>query len=270
MIPKKIHYCWFGKGEKPELAKQCIESWKKHLPDYEIKEWNEENFNIDSNIYCKEAYQVKKYAFVTDYVRLYALYKEGGIYMDTDVEVVKNLDVFLKHPAFSGFENNNKVPTGIMASQKNNKWIKDLLKYYDNKQFIKEDGTYDLTTNVETISKISIDKYGLKPNNSYQELKKQIVFYPHDWFCPKDWNTGNIIMTENTHTIHHFSGSWHSKKDKKQIQKKKKLINKFGEKKGLVKYEKYLKHQKILNYFTYHIKIIKNPRLFIKRVRRKK
>ena len=108
MIPKIIHYCWFGGGDKPELAVKCIESWKKYLSDYEIKEWNEENFDITQNQYVREAYENRKFAFVTDYVRLYAIYTEGGVYMDTDVEVIGSYDLFLHHHAFSGFETDGK------------------------------------------------------------------------------------------------------------------------------------------------------------------
>lgn len=152
MIPKKIHYCWFGRGQMPELAKKCIESWKKYLPDYEIKEWNEDNFDLNAYPYVREAYDNRKFAFVTDVVRLYALYTEGGIYMDTDVEVLKSLDGFLHHVAFSGFEDDHNIPSGIMASEKGGKWAKDNLDYYVGKHFIKEDGSLDLTTNVITIT----------------------------------------------------------------------------------------------------------------------
>ena len=162
MIPKKIHYCWFGRGEKNKLYLSCIESWKKHFPDFEIIEWNEDNFDVNCNDYVREAYESKKYAFVTDYVRLYVLYNYGGIYMDTDVEVLKPLDPFLEHPAFSGFENNDSVPTGIMAARKKNKWIKDLLNEYNDLKFIKEDGSLDLTTNVVRITELSMKKYGLE------------------------------------------------------------------------------------------------------------
>ena len=127
MIPKKIHYCWFGRNPLPESAQKCIASWRKYLPDYEIKEWNEDNFDINVNLYVKQAYESRKFAFVTDYVRLYALASEGGVYMDTDVEVLKTFDPFLHHHAFSGFENNNYVPTGMMASEKNGKWVTELL-----------------------------------------------------------------------------------------------------------------------------------------------
>ena len=118
MIPKIIHYCWFGRGEKPSQAQMCIESWKKILPEYQLKEWNEDNFDINQNRYVREAYENRKFAFVTDYVRLYALYNEGGVYMDTDVEVLGSYDSFLHHHAFSGFETDGNVPTGMMAAEK--------------------------------------------------------------------------------------------------------------------------------------------------------
>lgn len=264
-IPKKIHYCWFGRGEKPELAIKCIESWKKFLPDYEIIEWNEDNFDVNMNRYVKEAYENKKFAFVTDFVRLYVLYNYGGIYMDTDVEVLKPLDIFLKHPAFSGFENNNFIPTGIMASKKNNKWVKLLLDDYNDISFVKEDGTFDLTTNVIRISNTTQKNYALKLDNTYQDLG-DVVFYPHDYFCPKDWDTGDIYLTENTYTIHHFSGSWHTKKEKKQLAKKQDLIDKYGKDEGIERYKKYLNRQKYLNYLTYPFKAIKNPKKAIKRL----
>lgn len=217
MIPKVIHYCWFGRGQMPALAIKCIESWKKYLPDYEIKEWNEDNFNLDMYPYVREAYDNRKFAFVTDVVRLYALYTEGGIYMDTDVEVLKSLDPFLNHIAFSGFEDNEHIPTGIMASVKGGKWAKDNLAYYDNRYFIKEDGTMDLTTNVITLTSYMLP-LGLKQNNTYQDFLGLITFYPKDYFCPKSYEDGKIYLTDNTVTIHHFAGSWHSTKDKIRLR----------------------------------------------------
>ena len=148
-IPKKIHYCWFGNNELPEEQKKYIETWKKHCPDYEIKEWNEKNFDINSNKYVKEAYEAKKFAFVSDYVRLHALYNEGGIYMDTDIEVLKSFDVFLKHTAFIGFEDLKHIGTGVIGAEKGNKWIRLLLKDYDNISFYTKNGEIDLTTNRE-------------------------------------------------------------------------------------------------------------------------
>lgn len=264
-IPKKIHYCWFGRGEKNALMNKCINSWKENLSDYEIIEWNEDNFDVNCNKYVKEAYEHKKYAFVTDFVRLYVLYNYGGVYMDTDVEVIKRIDHFLKHSAFSGFESNNYIPTGIMGAKKGNKWIKVLLDEYKDLAFVKNDGTFDLTTNVTRITKTTIERYKLTPNDKFQDLK-DVVFYPHDYFCPKDWVSGKIQITDNTYTIHHFNGSWHSKKEKKQNSKRIKYIDNYGEEKGKLKYEKYLKRQKILSILSYPFKAISNPKKAFNRI----
>lgn len=210
MIPKIIHYCWFGRGEMTELAKKCIDSWHKILPEYEIKEWNEDNFDLDSYPYAREAYDSRKFAFVTDVVRLYALYTEGGIYMDTDVEVLKPLDQFLHHVAFSGYENATMVPTGIMASEKGSKWAKDNLDYYKGKHFLKPDGTFNMVTNVITITNY-MKPLGLRGDNTYQDFPGLIAIYPKDYFCPKSQDDGKIYLTENTVTIHHYAQSWESK-----------------------------------------------------------
>lgn len=207
MIPKKIHYCWFGRGKMPELALKCIESWKKYLPDYELKEWNEDNFNMDLYPYVREAYEKRKFAFVTDVVRLFALYTEGGIYMDTDVEVLRNLDCFLVHTAFSGFEDDENISTGIMASERGGKWVKENLSYYNNRHFIKQDGSLDITTNVVTITNYMIP-LGLQRNNTYQDFPGLITLYPKDYFCPKSHVDEKLYLTKNSYTIHHFSGSW--------------------------------------------------------------
>lgn len=213
MIPKIIHYCWFGRGQMPKDALDCISSWKKHLPNYELKLWNEDNFDINSHPYVKEAYNSRKFAFVTDYVRLYALYNEGGIYMDTDVEVLKPLDRFLHHIAFSGFENEESILTGIMASEKGGQWAKENLDCYTDLRFIKSNGEFDLTTNVVRITNHLLE-YGLKRNNTFQEFDNLITIYPKDYFCPKPQKTGKIHLTDNTYTIHHFAGSWSPKSTK--------------------------------------------------------
>lgn len=208
MIPKKIHYCWFGKGKKPELAEKCIASWKKYLPEYEFKEWNEDNFNLDLYPYVRQAYDARKFAFVTDVVRLYALYNEGGIYMDTDVEVLKPLDSLLDFEAVSGFESPTQIPTGLMAAQKKFSLFGALLAEYNGINFIKSDGSYDMTTNVERITKYCLTK-GLVLNNKYQIIDG-FTLLPSDYLCPKSCVTGEINLTNNTITIHHFSGSWAS------------------------------------------------------------
>lgn len=212
MIPKIIHYCWFGGQELPELALKCIKSWKKYLPEYEIMRWDESSFDIESNQYVKEAYDNKKYAFVTDYVRLFVMYTYGGIYMDTDVEVKKPLDAFLSNKAFSGFESYHDVPTGIMASEKGFVGMKELLSYYDNAHFVKEDGSLDTTTNVSIITNYYTAR-GLKRNNTYQVIEG-FAFYPRVYFCP---NKDDIeCYMNNIYTIHHMAGSWLSVEEKKK------------------------------------------------------
>lgn len=213
MIPKIIHYCWFGGKPLPEDAKKFIASWVKYCPDYTIKEWNESNFDLDLYPYVREAYNSKKYAFVTDVVRLYALYHEGGIYMDTDVEVLSPLDQFLQHHAFSGFESPQRVPTGIMASEKGGRWAKENLDYYNNRHFIKPDSSFDLTTNVDTITDYMV-KHGLVLNNQYQDIPGLFTMYPSDYFCPKSLKDGKIRLTNRSVTIHHFNGSWHTPYEK--------------------------------------------------------
>ena len=218
MIPKIIHYCWFGGKPLPEDAKKYIESWEKYCPDYKICRWDESTFDINEIPYVKEAYEAKKWAFITDYVRLYVLKNIGGIYMDTDVEVIKNLDCFLNEKGFSGFEKIDAVPTGIMAAEKNHPFITELLHDYDNLHFLKDDGTLDLTTNVVRITNIA-KKYGLKLNNEKQTING-FTFYPKEFFCPKSSRTLEIKLTNNTYTIHHFAGSWNTENKLRILVKK--------------------------------------------------
>ena len=206
MIPKKIHYCWFGGNPLPELARKCIASWRKYLPEYEIKEWNETTFDIHSNAYVEEAYEARKYAFVTDYVRLYALYHEGGIYMDTDVEVLKPLDDLLGYEAVSGFETETQIQTSLMASLEGHTFIKELLADYDVIHFKRADGTLDMTTNVRRITDHCL-RYGLQLNNKQQTVNG-FTLLPKDYLCPKSVDTGKVHLTKNSYTIHHFAGSW--------------------------------------------------------------
>ena len=227
MIPKIIHYCWFGGKPLPLLAQKCIESWKKYCPDYKLKLWNEESFDIHCNDYVKEAYEAKKYAFVTDYVRLWAIYTYGGIYMDTDVEVLKPLDCFLYHPAFSGFESEKAAPTGIMASEKGGQWAERELKHYNNIHFYNTDGSLNLTTNVEIITN-NLVKDGFILNNCFQEIKGMCI-YPMEYFCPKSYKTGLLNITPNTYCIHHYDASWYSPAARRRMKWKHQLISLIGE-----------------------------------------
>lgn len=213
MIPKVIHYCWFGLGEMPQLAEDCIASWHKYMPDWEYKLWNEDNFDVQSVPYVKEAYESRKFAFVTDYVRLWALYSEGGVYMDTDVEILKPLDELLQLDAFTGYEGSKYRPpvTGLMASIAQGEWVKEQLDAYNGVHFIKEDGDMDLTTNTVRISAI-MRANGFVQDGKYQVYKGMHIF-PADYFCPRQ-TTGEFLLTENTYCDHHFLGSWNAQKTK--------------------------------------------------------
>ncbi len=206
MIPKIIHYCWFGGKPLPALAEKCLKSWKKYCPDYEIKRWDETNFDIHICRYVKEAYETKKYAFVTDFVRLWALIKFGGIYMDTDVEVIKPLDSILNYHAISGFEDEHSIPTGLMGAEPNFPLFQEFLQQYNDIPFVLANKTYDMTTNVVRITNTCM-KYGLRRDNTLQTIQGFTVF-PKDYFCPKSYVTRKLNITSNTLTIHHFAGSW--------------------------------------------------------------
>ena len=215
MIPKVIHYCWFGGNPLPSLAIKCIKSWKKFCPDYEIIEWNESNFDIDSNEYIKEAYALKKYAFVSDYARFKILYEYGGVYFDTDVELIKPIDEIISKGPFMGCEvslNNCKdvaVAPGLgMASNKNSFIVEELLKGYRERHFI-IDGEMDLTTIVKYTTDV-LKKHGLAPSNNIQKIG-DFYIYPKDYFNPINMSTGEISITDNTISIHHYAASWESK-----------------------------------------------------------
>ena len=203
-MKKVIHCCWFGKGEKNELIKKCMNSWKVSCPEYEIKEWNEENFDIkNSNEYVREAYKMKKWAFVSDYVRLYALYEEGGVYLDTDVEVFDNFDVFFEDKFISGYHSNNAISTSTIISNKENNLVKELLEWYNDKNFIKKDGSCDETTNIDIITSVLVEKYSLSLDGK-EIVNSDIHIYPKNIF------TENILGMKNI-AIHHFNASWISK-----------------------------------------------------------
>ncbi|MEG2119582.1 MAG: glycosyltransferase, partial [Pseudoflavonifractor sp.] len=227
-IPKVIHYCWFGRNPLPEKALVCIASWQKFCPDYEIKQWNEDNFDFSGNRYAREAYEAKKWAFVSDYARLAVLYDHGGIYMDTDVELLKPLDEFLAEDAFSGFESDRYGITGIMAARAGHPWMGAMLNSYTDRPFLGEDGTPDLTTNTESATALMIRDFGFVPGGSDQILRSGIHIYPTDWFCPKDWRDGVICTTGNTHAIHHYAGSWVDHAEQRFTARFKKLIPIFG------------------------------------------
>lgn len=228
MIPKVIHYCWFGKSEKSELVIKCIESWKKYCPDFKIIEWNEETYDVTKNKYMYQAYQMKRWGFVTDYVRLDVVYRYGGIYLDTDVELVRSIDELLETEGFIGFE---KTPGENLASVFVNTGqgfgavafhsaVKEMLDVYDRLIFMKE-GEENLKTcpyyNTEALVKL-----GLKQVNTYQDIDGFRI-YPTDYFCPINWKTQKCEMTQNTYSIHHFNASWLSAKEKRKRKRYRKI-----------------------------------------------
>lgn len=222
-IPKIIHYCWFGRKPKPELAEKCIKSWRKFCPDFEILEWNEENFDVSAAPqYVRQAYESRRWAFVSDFVRLKALTEMGGIYMDTDVEVVKPLDPYLKHQAFAGFERINGVQTGLLACEKGFPLFLDFLKHYDTASFLKEDGSPDITTNVEVLTNLCQSR-GLIFNDKFQVVDG-LAIYPREFFCPVDFETEKLHRTRKTVTIHWFAGSWHTEEELEAMREEKRRL----------------------------------------------
>lgn len=206
-IPKIIHYCWFGKKEKPYIVKKCIKSWKDNLNDYEIIEWNEENFDINCNKFIKEAYEREMYAFVSDYVRVFALYHYGGIYLDTDVEIFKSFDDLLVNDSFWGFEEKNFIATSTIGAKKGNILIKEFLDSYENKSFLKEDGSIDTLTNVAIVSKI-ISDLGVKLDGTFQKVENLAAVYPQEYFSPYDYINCYSKKTDKSYAMHHFYKSW--------------------------------------------------------------
>ena len=218
-IPSKIHYCWFGGKPLPPLAQRCIASWQKFLPGYEIIRWDESNFDINICSYVQEAYQAKKWAFVSDYVRFAVLYKYGGLYFDTDVEIIKPLDIILARGGFMGLETdcNQKItanpglgmavaPGLGMAVAPGLGLYKEILDAYHTRHFIKSDGSLNVTTVVTYTTEI-LKKHGLKNVTGIQHVAG-VNIYPTDYFCPKNYLTGELKITSNTVTVHHFEASW--------------------------------------------------------------
>ena len=214
MIPKIIHYCWFGRNPLPESAIKCINSWKKFFPDYEIKKWNEDNFDVNIIPYTKEAYEAKKYAFVSDYARFVVLEREGGLYFDTDVEVIRPMDDILAKGGFMGIEvpavEDVKLPViapGLgLAVESGNVIYKELLEVYKTFRSKNEDGSLNQKTIGYYTTEI-LEKNGLRATNDIQEVGG-LWIYPKEYFNPLDDNTGILNKTTNTRTIHWYSKTW--------------------------------------------------------------
>lgn len=221
MIPKKIHYCWFGGNPKPKLAKKCFRSWKKYCPGYEIIEWNEGNYDLSAApLYVRQAYEAKKWAFVTDYVRLQAVYEQGGIYLDTDVELRNSLDPLLINRAYFGFEDGMYVNTGVgFGAEQGHPILWEMMEDYRDIPFICEDGSFDLTPCPNRNTEAFL-RNGLQQDNSMQMLEGDVRILPSDYLNPKQWKTGEILITKNTISIHHFGASWYTPEMRRKLKEK--------------------------------------------------
>lgn len=212
-IPKIIHYVWLGGKPKSEETLKNIETWKKFNPDYEIIEWNESNSDLTSCPFVVEAMEQKKYSFASDWVRLNALKNYGGIYLDTDVEVIKSFDDLLDLDGFISFENEAHLQNAVMGSKKNPKWINDLIEYFSVRHFV-VDGKIDYTSS-PVVQTIYFHKFhNLKYKNSLQKIDDAITAFPCEYFSAKDYTTEKVTITENTYAIHNFAASWLTKQAK--------------------------------------------------------
>ena len=224
MIPKKINYCWFGHGEKPKLTKKCIASWKKYCPDYEIIEWNEDNFDVNMNGYTRMCYEQKKYAFLSDYARLLVVYQNGGLYFDTDVELLKNPDELLDDEAFFGFETVSTAASGLAFGSANTGLaLKMMLDEYDPLL----DGEHGMI-GCPLLNTQALVKLGLVPNGELQHFEWGTV-YPKDYFNPYESTTGRLNKTENTVSVHWYMGSFLSPTTKLKLKITKPMRRLFGE-----------------------------------------
>lgn len=263
MIPKIIHYCWFGHNPKSELIERCIESWRKFCPDYEIKEWNEDNFDYTQCQYAADAYKEKKWGFVPDFIRLKLIYDYGGIYLDTDVELLKSLDALLEESAVMGFENKCYVNSGsIIMSEPGNTIIKSMYEMYYDVSFYNEDSSLNLVPSPKYNTEVLV-KYGLQQNNTKQTVSdgvSQITVFPTEYFCPKDFESGQIAIFENTYSIHHYDGSWFDDFQISAWEYRRKIFKKYKNKKVCMFFvhlyclKLRIKHYGILKTLEYYIK----------------
>ncbi len=227
---KKIHYCWFGGKKLPRDVKKCINSWKKMLPDYEIKEWNEQNFDINICPFVKEAYENKKWAFVSDYARIYALYKEGGIYFDTDMKIIKDISNIVDKDMFLGYEDSGYIGTAVIGvKEKNNKYLNEIMDYYKKLEHFDVQNIYDYA-NPRIITNI-LDKYPYEINDKGIKISdKKIYIYPREYFYPLSYNYSEKVFTENTCMVHLFKGTWTSRGERRTAA----VYRKFGLKWGAI------------------------------------
>lgn len=234
-IPKVIHYCWFGNKKKPKIVRECIESWRINLPDYDVIEWNENNFKFEEFEFTKEAYLNKKWAFVADYCRIWVLYNYGGVYLDTDMEVVKNFDIILNQKSFLGVEGNGEINGAIWGCSKEDPFTKIVLDYYDTLKFEEIKNKLVNFTIPKILTKVGKEEGFI--NGQEIEHIHETTIYPKEYFYPKYYCWEQAIITNKTYTIHHCEGSWKSKTIILIDKIKKVLIDIFG-------YDRFYSHNK--------------------------
>lgn len=214
-IPQIIHYCWFGGTPLPKSAEKCIESWKKYCPDYELKLWNEENFDLQCNAYCAEMYRRKKWAFLTDYVRLKVVHDQGGVYLDTDVQLVKPLDALVEKGAYMGFECSDLVATGLgFAAEAGHPFLKENMAYYENMT------DFEVLRACPHITTELMEKHGLVRDCAQTQQLAGMTVYAAEYLCPKNERTGLMQKTKNTYSIHHYDASWFEESWKESKKKR--------------------------------------------------
>lgn len=212
-IPKIIHYCWLSNDPLPDLAKKCIKTWQKYLPGYKLILWDLNRFKISSTIWTKEAFENKKYAFAADYIRCYALYNYGGIYLDTDVQVLRSFDDLLHLPYFMGIENPAIVEAAVIGFSKGHYFLKEMLEYYENRPFVGTNGKFDVTPLPFVMEKIISEKFIINKITQISQfnVSEQVInIFPEAFFSPKSCADGKIYLTDESYTIHHYNQSWQS------------------------------------------------------------
>lgn len=206
MIPKIIHYCWFGRKPIPNTVKCYIDSWRNYLPDFQIVEWSEDNFDVNASLFSQQAYNLKKFAFVSDFARIWILHRFGGLYLDTDVEILKPFDEFMLNDFFMGYESETQLGTSVIGSVANHPLLGEILKYYENVNFIDCDSHLNATPNTVIISNL-FRNLGYDMNNKLFK-SNGIAFYPMEYFSPLILSTNRLNLTVNTYSIHHYTGTW--------------------------------------------------------------
>lgn len=225
MIPKTIHYCWFGGQTLSADAQAMIATWRRCCPDYEIIEWNESNFDVAENTYCREAYEAGKWAFVADYARLKVLAEYGGIYMDTDVEVVRPFDSLLSYQAFCCFEKDDSVSIGTLGAAAGSEFVQRMLDDYEGRSFLQPDGSYDQTTNLHLATRVLVEDYQLRLNGRRQVLPGDIAVLPMESLIAKDINTGWLMADASTYAIHHYAGSWVDEAERQRMERRRRYLS---------------------------------------------